>query len=132
MKTYTEADEERFNKVLRGIQSRVPAQWKQMAVTEAPFTPTMKMVFEKALESETIDEEKKRQIRNILESGQLSRTVPSENTKITKLIDNFVNREINKAIKVGLLPPKSHAKYLPSMLKIKENEEKANKEGLSN
>jgi hypothetical protein len=123
-KVYTEADEERFNKILREIQARVPAEWKRRAVVEQPFTPTMKMVFEKALESPTIDEEKKRQIKNILDSGQLSKMVSREDPKITKQIDNFVNREINKAVKEGRLPPKSHSKYLPSMIRIKENEEK--------
>ncbi len=124
MKTYTEQDEERFNKVLREIQGRVPAAWKRLAVTEQPLTPTIKMVMEKALESDKIDEDKKRQIKNILDSGQVSRTEPQENPKYTKQIDNFVSREIAKAIKAGLLPEKRNMKYLPSFLRVKKDDEK--------
>lgn len=130
MRTYTVEDEERFNQVLRDIQASVPAAWRRNAVVDMPFTPTIKMVMEKALESDTIDPEKKRQIKNLLDSGQVSKMVSQEDPKYTRQIEQFVNREISKAIKAGRLPPKSHAKYLPSLIKMRENEEKARKEGL--
>ncbi len=123
---YTEKDEERFNKVLREIQASVPSSLRKAALIEAPFTPTMKMVFEKALESPTVSEEKKAQIRNLLDGGDFSRTSLKEDPKITKQIDQIVQRGINKAIKEGRLPPRGHIKYLPSIIKINEIHEKEN------
>jgi hypothetical protein len=122
---YTEADEERFTKVLREIQNSIPPLLRRNASSSQKLTPTIEMVMNKALESETISEEKKTQIRHLLESGQFSKTSVQENPQVTKQIDNYVSREINKAIRAGRLPPKGHTKYLPSVLKMK-NEEKTN------
>lgn len=124
-KIYTEADEARINEVLKDIQRRIPAGLKQVAVTTQPLSPTIEKVMREALNSDNINPEKKQQIQNILDSGMITRTVPMENARATKMIENFVNREINKAIKDGRLPPKNHIKYLPSMLKI-QNEQKTN------
>lgn len=117
---YTEEDEKRFNKVLREIQSRIPPMLLKNAIEEKALSPTIELVLNKALESETIDDEKKTHIRNALLSGEFSRKGYAENPKYTKMIDNFVNREINKAQKEGRLPPKSHVKYLPSVIKRNE------------
>jgi hypothetical protein len=127
MRTYTEEDEKRYGDVLREIQTSVPIEWRKKVVIKKDLTPTVKMVFEKALESETITDEKKSQIRNVLESGELSREVYAEDPVMAKKIDNFVNRRINKAIKDGKLPPKSHVKYLPSVIRANRdpNEKKA-------
>lgn len=117
---YTEEDEKRFNQVLREIQGRIPPSLLKGAISEKEMTPTIKFVMEKALESEVITPEKKEAIKALLEAGEFSKMKLGENNKITKKIDEFVNRETNKAIKAGLLPPRGHVQYLPSMLKIKE------------
>ena len=118
MRTYTEEDEKRFNEVLREIQRSVPAEWRKTVVTERKLTPAVEFVFQKALEDDSISPEKKAQIKNILDSGMVSTSAPQEDPKFSKQIDEYVTREINKAVKAGRLPPKSHIKYLPSMLKI--------------
>lgn len=115
--TYTKEDEERFNKVLKEIQSRVPQALIKANLSEKQKTPDVLFVLKKALD-EDISEEKKEQIRHILDTGYFSQTALKEDPKISKMIDEFVTRETKKAIKAGLLPPFSHIKYLPSMLKF--------------
>lgn len=122
---YTEEDENRFNAVLREIQSRIPHDLLKAAIVEKKVTPTIELIMEKALESDIIAPEKKEAIRRLLASGEFSKAAPSEVPKVTKMIDNFVSREINKAIKAGKLPPRSHVKYLPSMLKIQKEKDEA-------
>lgn len=117
-KVYTEADEARINAVLKEIQASIPEAWKKTVVVSQKISPTVEKVMLEALKSDTIDGEKKKQIQHVLDSGMISKEVPMENKKVSVQIENFVNRQINKAIKEGRLPPKSHIQYLPSMLKI--------------
>jgi YHS domain-containing protein len=70
----------------------------------------MKMVFEKALEDPNISEEKKQQVRNLLESGQLDKEVTTEDRKIAKMLDDYVIREMKKSVKAGRLPNKKQLK----------------------
>jgi len=119
---YTDKTEKRVFEELKKIQSKIPKHLLEAAVTVQKATPTIKMVFEKALESDTISEEKKQEIRDQLATGKYDREIVVENAKYTKMIDNFVSREINKAIKEGRLPPRSHIKNFPSMKKFYENE----------
>ena len=121
MRTYTEADEARYNEVLKNIQRSVPESLRNMVVTKEKLTPNVEMVMRKALEADFISDEKKASIQALLDAGDYSRSKFGQNQKIAKLIDKHVSREINKAIKAGLLPPKSHIKYLPSVIKANEN-----------
>ena len=68
------------------------------------------MVVDKALESPTFPEEKKVKLRALKESGEFDKKTTANNPKVQKQIDNFVSREINKAIKQGRLPPKNQIK----------------------
>lgn len=114
---YTKEDEEKFNRVLKGIQASIPPTLIKANLMQKKKTPEVEFVLRKALD-EDIAPEKKEQIRHILDTGQFSQMVHKDDPKITKLIDQFVMREIKKAIKAGLLPPFHHIKYLPSMQKI--------------
>jgi len=66
----------------------------------------MKMVMEEALTSDKVRPELKEKIQNLYDAGEFSRTKTIENQKVAKQIDNYVNREIKKAIKAGRLPRK--------------------------
>lgn len=124
---YTEATEKRVFNELKKIQDSIPKHLLNAAVTVRKTTPTIKMVFEKALESDLISEEKKEAIRVQLATGRYDKEGVVENQKYVEMVDNFINREINKAIKEGRLPPKSHIKYFPTIKRINENKETSSK-----
>jgi len=95
---------------LRRIQASIPKLLLQQATGEQEFTPTIRMVVDKALEDPNISEEKKQALQVLKDSGDFTRKKVKENTKITKQIDQFVEREIKKSIKAGKLPPRSKIK----------------------
>lgn len=103
-------DPDHIAKVLREIQSRIPKNLLNNAVREVKLTPTVDFVMKKALESDSISEEKKQKIRDLIATGEFSKTTVKDNPKIQGMINNFVGREINKTIKQGRLPPQSQIK----------------------
>lgn len=112
------ADTAKIFKVLQEIQSRIPPALLNSAVTEVPYSPNLKEVALKAIDEPGFPEEKKEDLRKLLASGDLDKTVPVENKKVTKLIDEFVNREINKAIRQKRLPPRSKIKDISGLKEI--------------
>lgn len=111
---------EHIRKVLFEIHAKVPPHLKKNVVKEVLATPTIKMVMEHALTMESISEEKKKHIKNLLDAGEFSKKRVVEDMKIAKMIDQFVSREINRAIKSGILPSKA------KMRKILDNEKRNN------
>lgn len=97
---------------LKRINDSVPKLLRDNTLIEVLKTPDMKLVFEKALEDETLTEEKRRQIKNILDSGKLDAKRITENPKVAKQRDEYVAREIKKSIKEGRLPNKKQARLL--------------------
>ena len=71
----------------------------------------MKMVAEKALESD-MDEEKKVHVKKLLDEGYFDKKYIAENQSIVTQIDNYVKREINKSVREGRLPTKKQLKEL--------------------
>lgn len=106
-----------INKEMSRIMASRPELLVQKVVTKKSLTPTMKMVFEKALEDPNISEEKKQQVRNLLESGQLDKEVTTEDRKIAKMLDDYVIREMKKSVKAGRLPNKKQLKELQEIWK---------------
>lgn len=96
--------------VLKDIQSRIPKNLLKNAVKEKKLTPTIDFVMKKALEMPNISDEKKEKIRTVMASGDFSKMKYVDDPKIQKMINNFVDREINKAIKDGRLPPRTEIK----------------------
>ncbi len=111
-------DTEKIFKVLQEIQSRIPPAWTKAAVIEVPYTPHLRDVVDKALAEKDFPVEKKEELQKLKESGDLDKTFPMENKKVTKLIDQFVNREINKAIKEKRLPPRGKIKDINGLKEI--------------
>lgn len=115
---------EQIAEVLKEIQSRIPKLLLANALYETELTPTIKMVVDKALESPTFPEEKKVKLRALKGSGEFNKKVTANNPKVQKQIDNFVSREINKAIKSGRLPPRSKigdVDFIKKMYKLMQN-----------
>lgn len=98
---------ERINDKLRKIQQSVPKVLRQFAVHEVKAYPAVQLVIEKALESPDISEEKKRQLRLIQDTGMFDKMRSVENRNITQQIDDYVTREIRKAVRKGELPTKA-------------------------
>lgn len=113
--------EEQVYKTLREIYSRVPKEWRENVVTEKPSTPTMIKVIDEALADPNYDPEKKKQLQALKDSGQLDKKQYSEDQTLVKKIDNFVNREINKAVKDGRLPNKKKLAELQAIWKEQKN-----------
>ena len=99
------ADE--ISKVLMEIQSRIPKLLIKHAVKEVKLTPTVEFVINKALESDTYPKEKKEKLKMLLDTGEFSKMKYTDNIPVQKQINNFVGREINKAIRAGRLAPKT-------------------------
>lgn len=113
-------EEDRIAKELAEIQSRVPKAWRENVAYEVEATPTIKMVMDKALELESITPELKEKIQNLKDAGEFSKKRIVENSKVAKLINNFIAREINKKIKNGTLPPRSKVKGMDHVKKLYE------------
>ena len=97
---------EQIRKVLADIHSRVPEILRKNVVSYQKVSPHIEMVMGKALEDESIPQEKRDHIRTLLDAGEFSKIKVIENPKIIEQIDKFVSREINKAVKEGRLPKK--------------------------
>lgn len=121
MKTYTKEQEARFVETLKEIQRSIPPQMIKAATEEQALSPTVEKVMLEAVGTESIDVEKRQKIQNLIDAGTFNKRAIKEVPKAVKAIDNFVNRAINKAIKDGRLPPRSHVKFLPSIKKLNEN-----------
>ena len=111
---------EHIAKVLSDIQKKVPETWRKNVVEEIDMTPTIMMVMNKALESDGVSDEKKREIQALKDKGEFSKKVLRENPVFAKKIDQFVARHINLEIKRGNLPPKSKIKNLAHVREIYE------------
>lgn len=95
---------ESIAQTLRDINARVPKLLRERAVTEVKATPTIEFVYQKFIEDGFGTPEQREKVQALLDSGVLSKTKPIENPKITKMIDQFITREIKKAVKQGKLP----------------------------
>lgn len=100
-------------KHLAEIMRSLPTAMLNSAVSEVPFTPTVDLVIQKALEDPDFPEEKKEALRGLQAMGQFDKTMPVENERITKVLDKMIERAIQKKIKAGLLPPRNQIKNLP-------------------
>jgi hypothetical protein len=103
---------ESISNVLKEIQASVPKMLKDATIREVPKTPTMEFVFQKAMEDPNITLEKKEQIRKLLASGMFSKKTLIENPKVAKMRDEYITRQIKKAVKEGRLPNKKQLKEL--------------------
>ena len=102
---------EQIRAELKLIQDSIPACYMKNVVKDVPVTPTIKKVAELALK-EDISEEKKEKLKTILASGVLDAVQPTENEKIGKKIDAWVDKKIKESIKAKRLPSKKALKKI--------------------
>lgn len=96
---------------LQKIQSSIPACYTKNVVKEKPVTPTIKKVVELAMK-ENLPDWKKERLQTILDSGELDATAPTENPRIVKQINAWVDKKIKEAIKAKRLPSKRQLKKI--------------------
>lgn len=97
---------ESIDKVLKDIQESVPEALRKAVVIKTPASPTMRMVVNKALEDSEFPEEKKEKLRELDAIGYFDKERITEDQKVVKQINMYVNREIKRAVKEGRLPTK--------------------------
>lgn len=102
----------RISEELLKIQKSVPENLRKSVIEERLKAPKVAFVIDKAIEDPNFPEEKKKELIRLKEQGHFHQTGFYENEKIAKQIDNYVNREIKKAIKDGRLPTKKKLKEL--------------------
>ena len=102
---------EQITKELQRIQGTIPACYMKNIVKDKPATPTIKRVAELALD-EDIPEAKKEKLRTILDSGDLDAVQPTENPKLAKKINAWVDKKIKESIKAKRLPSKKQLKKM--------------------
>lgn len=91
-------------RILKEIQESVPKEYYDGLITVQPIAPTVKKVFQKAVKDMSLPEEKRKMAQYMLDSGELDKTEHVVDEKKAKKIDKYIEKEIEKAIKLGRLP----------------------------
>jgi len=102
-----EISETQISRELSEINSRIPKDWLDKVVYEIAKTPTIEKVMKQSIQEKILKPETESKVKELLNAGYFSQKKLKENKVYAKLIDQFVKREINKKIKIGLLPPRS-------------------------
>jgi hypothetical protein len=97
-------------KVLKDIQDSVPKEWREKLITVEDKTPTMKFVVNEAIDKKLVKDELVEKLRVLRDNGEFDKKKEVVNPKLAKLIDQWVDRRIKKAIKNGQLPPRAKKK----------------------
>lgn len=118
--------QESISKTLRDINAKIPPLLKKHAYSEVALTPTIEKVMEEALKSPNISQEKKEEVRRLQEQGYFKRKKLTENPRYVKMINEWTDRQIKKAVKEGRLPNKAQLAELELQWKKNEQEEKKN------
>lgn len=90
-------------KVLADIQARVPQEWRAQLMQTIKVSPDMERFIKKVLRNKDLPPEKHKQLEILFRTGEFSKTKEVLNEAIAKKIDDFVGREIKRAIQLKLL-----------------------------
>lgn len=104
--------QESISKELKRIQDNVPVLFKTNLFINVKKTPTLEFIAQKALEDNDYPEEKKAQLKRLLDEGTLSKELITEDPKVAKQRDLWVQREIKKSVSEGRLPTRKQLKEL--------------------
>lgn len=111
---------EQISRELAEIQSRIPEMILKNVLREVPASKNLKQLVELAIADPDYPKAKKENLRLLLARGDFDKNKFVENPQYVRIIDQFVNREINKKIKAGLLPPRSKIGKLPHVREMYE------------
>lgn len=88
------------------IQENVPKELMEKLMIKVPIAPISKEIIDRALLDPEVDEETKEKLRIRIDSGYFEETKTTTDPEIEKQISEYYDKEIEKAIKMGLLPKK--------------------------
>jgi len=92
--------------VIARIQNSIPKGWLENVVSKKPFAPVTMKIITKGLADPDVSNETKAKLITLRDSGFVNKVVDVENNKYVKLISDYVDKEVKKAIKRGELPKK--------------------------
>lgn len=116
-------------KELRRISMSIPKELLDNLMKEQLVAPTVVEVVEKALVDPNVSEEKKLQLQHLKDSGYLNKKEMVVDQEVEKKIDEYVDKEVERAIKLGRIPdPKKDEDLKEFRKKIKKLQKNAKKE----
>lgn len=109
-------------KEIERIQKSIPKELLDKLIIKRPFSPIAKEIIMRALANPKevegiVSAEELEKYQAMLDSGELDRTEEVSDPEIEKQIDEYYNKEFEKARKLGRLPPPQKFPKLKSKLK---------------
>jgi len=106
-------------KILSEISKEVPQSLRDKLYKDEYKTPAVKETMERAMVDDSIDDKKKKQIKNLYDAGTFSQVEKVIDEKVGKKISSFIDKRIKEKIVAGEIPdPKSDKKLKAFMKKI--------------
>jgi hypothetical protein len=93
-------------KELQRIQNSIPKSLTEGVMKETQPGKEMLDTLKKALNDPELTSEQRRKTKLILESGYLEKKVMSEDPEVIAEIDTYIEKEIEKSVRLGRLPDK--------------------------
>lgn len=117
-----------YSKVLKRIQDSVPQELTSKLMKKETVAPTIRLAYEMMLKDPNASEETKRKAQILLDSGYLDKVVDVVDTEVEKAINQFIEDEIEAAMKRGELPKKKKYRNVGKKIKriIKTKYERRN------
>jgi hypothetical protein len=93
-----------YIKVLQRIQDSIPTELLAQVTKRERIAQPVEEIIERALIDPEVSQETKERFQMVKDSGYLDREIDVENREVTRKIDQFIESEIEKAVKRGELP----------------------------
>jgi hypothetical protein len=97
-------DQRTFN-FLNKLNKRIPKKLLSAVVEKKALSPTVKQIAELAQTDPDISQEKKDAMALLLKVGMFDLEIEEVNREAEKKIEEWMGKEIDKAIKKGQIPP---------------------------
>lgn len=115
-------------KELRRISMSIPKELLNNLMKEQSVAPSIIEIMDKALVDPDVSEKDKERFRHIKDSGYLNRKEMVVDFEVQKKIDEYLDKEIKTAIKLGRIPdPKKDEDLKEFRKKIKKLQKDAKK-----
>lgn len=104
-------------KELRRISSRIPEEMLDRLMVEKDVAPVVKEVLERACKDKDVPKKLRDKYRNIIDAGYIDLKEMIVDEDVQKEVDEWVENEIDKAIKLGRIPDPKVDKELQAYTK---------------
>ena len=114
-------------KELKRISAGIPKDLLDKLMIEKDVAPSVVEVVRRALVDPDVSAEKKEQLQHLMDSGYMNIKEKVVDPEIEKQIDEYMNKEIERAIKLGRIPdPNNDEDIKHWKKKIKKHNAKRN------